>query len=468
MSRFKTTLRTRLTIWYAAALLAVLTVYAGVVFAFLEHSLWQQLDQRLHDDVEDMEALLPASWTSAAQLGDLHTEDLDDDDQSWVEVWSLDGRRLYQSPRAARLPLPTVDPPQGPGLRSVRFGDNRHVRIKDEPSHIGGQPVVIRVTASEDQLRDALVQLLWIMALGMPAAVGAAAYGGFRLACRALAPVDRIVDRARTITAERLGERLPVENPDDEIGRLAQVFNDTLARLETAFDQMRRFTADASHELRTPLTAIRTVGEVALRQARDETEYREVIGSMLEEADHVTRLVDALLMLSRADAGQIPVTREEVDLAALVQQVTAQLDVLAEEKQQVLSVHAQQEVRARVDPFVLRLALVNLVDNAIQYSPRGARIAVRIWMSAAEAMIDVEDNGPGIAAIHHDRLFDRFYRVDGARSRQDGGVGLGLAITRWAVEVQNGRLEVISEEGEGSVFRIRLPREHEHPDSHAA
>jgi heavy metal sensor kinase len=469
MSRVRLTLRMRLTLWYAAALLAVLTLYAGVVFAFLEHSLWQQLDQRLHEDVEDMEALLPASWSAAAQLQELHSAELDDEEETWAEVWSLDGKRLYQSPRAARLPLP-VDPPRDASVRSLQVSADRHVRIKDERSHIGGEPVIIRVTASEDQLLHALVQLLWIMALGLPVALGAAAYGGYRLARRALGPVDRMADRARTITAERLAERLPVENPDDEIGRLANVFNDMFARLETQFEQMRRFTADASHELRTPLTAIRAVGEVALRQARNETEYREVIGSLLEEADHVTRLVDALLMLSRADAGQIRITRQDVDLAALAHQVTTQLEVLAEEKHQLLSIDARQAVHARVDPLVLRLALVNLVDNAIHYSPSGARITVRIWTSSTEALIDVEDNGPGIAAVHHDRLFDRFYRVDGARTRQDGGIGLGLAITRWAVEVQDGRIDVISEEGEGSVFRIRLPRtqEHDQPDSHAA
>jgi heavy metal sensor kinase len=460
MSRLRSTLRLRLTIWYAAVLLAVLVVYAGVVFAFLEHSLWQQLDQRLHEDVEDMEALLPASWSSAAQLEHLHSPELDDEEETWVEVWSLGGTRLYQSPRAARFPVP-VEPPRAARLRSVLTAGQRHVRIKDERSHIGGEPVIIRVTASEERLRGALVQMLWIMALGIPIALAGATYGGYRLARRALGPVDRMAERARTITAERLAERLPVENPDDEIGRLATVFNEMFARLEAQFEQMRRFTADASHELRTPLTAIRAVGEVALREGRNDTEYREVIGSLLEEADHVTRLVETLLMLSRADAGQIQITRQDVDLAALAHQVTGQLEVLAEEKHQSLSVEAAQAVQARVDPLVLRLALVNLVDNAIHYSPSGARITVRIWTTPTETMIDVEDNGPGIAAVHHPHLFDRFYRIDGARTRQDGGVGLGLAITRWAVEVQNGRIEVLSEEGEGSVFRIRLPRDHE-------
>jgi heavy metal sensor kinase len=457
VNRLRLTLRMRLTLWYAAALLAGLLVYAGVVYIILERSLWQQIDQRLHESVEDMEGLLPASWSSHTQLTDLRPDDDDDEEDTWVEVWSLSGSRLYQSPRARRQPLTMLAAPRDPHPYSVQVAEHRHMRVKDEASHIGEEPVIIRVAAPEDQMRDALVRLLWIMALGLPVAVGATGYGGYRLARRALGPVDRMADRARTITAERLGERLAVENPTDEIGRLAGVFNDMFGRLETAFDQMRRFTADASHELRTPLTAIRTVGEVALREARDAKEYRDVIGSMLEETDHVTRLVEGLLMLSRADAGQIPITRQAIDLAEIARRVTSQLDVLAEEKQQSLTVDAPQPVHAHADPFVLRLAIVNLVDNAIRHSPPGARITVRIWASPSEAMIDVEDNGPGIAPMHHERLFDRFYRIEEARTRQSGGVGLGLAITRWAVEVQDGHVEVLSEPGAGSVFRIRLP-----------
>jgi heavy metal sensor kinase len=451
-------LRMRLTFWYAGVLFCVLLTYAGTVYIFLERSLWQQLDQRLHESTEDMESLLPASWSSPQQLTDLRTDDFDDEDDSWIEVWSLDGRRLFQSPRAGRLPLEMLGPPQGARVRSVQAANGRHLRVSDEQSHIGDKPVIIRAAASEDSLRGALLGLFSIMALGLPIAVGTTAYGGYRLARRALRPVDRMAESARLITAERLGDRLDIDNPSDEIGRLGSVMNEMFGRLETAFDQMRRFTADASHELRTPLTAIRTVGEVALREGRDLADYREVIGSMLEETDEMTRLVEALLMLSRADAGQIAIAHEVVDLSDLVRRVAGQLEVLAEEKQQTLAVVASEQVRARVDPVVLRLALVNLVDNAIRHSPIGARVTVRTWASPSEAVIDVEDNGPAIPAIHLPRVFDRFYRVERARTRQGGGVGLGLAISQWAVRVQAGEIEVLSEEGTGSVFRIRLPQ----------
>jgi signal transduction histidine kinase len=182
-----------------------------------------------------------------------------------------------------------------------------------------------------------------------------------------------MAERARTITADRLGERLPIEDPEAELGQLATVFNDTLARLERSFAELRRFTADASHELRTPLTAIRSVGEVGLRRRRDEQAYREIIGSMLEEADRLARLVDSLLLLSRADAGQVALRTERTDLGRMAQEVAAQLEVLAEEAPN--RVHGGG--RSGGGGWTVRIrALINLLDNAIKYSPEGAHIRV--------------------------------------------------------------------------------------------
>jgi signal transduction histidine kinase len=235
------------------------------------------------------------------------------------------------------------------------------------------------------------------------------------------------------------------------------VFNDTFARLERSFAQMRRFTADASHELRTPLTAIRSVGEVGLRAPRDEKAYRDIIGTMLEEVDRLRHLVEGLLTLSRADAGAVKLTPEPVDLAALAREVVHHLGVLAEEKHQSLAVEAVQPVQVWVDRLVLRQAVINVVDNAIKYSPAEAHIRVVVQEQLSSATLAVIDTGPGIAPQHRARIFDRFYRVDTARSRQRGGTGLGLSIARWAVEAHGGHIELESEEGRGSTFRIVLP-----------
>jgi heavy metal sensor kinase len=268
-----------------------------------------------------------------------------------------------------------------------------------------------------------------------------------------------MAERARTITAERLKDRLPVDNPDDELGRLATVFNETLGRLESSFEQMRHFTADASHELRTPLTAIRSVGEVGLRGKRDERAYRDIIGSMLEEADRLALLVDRLLTLSRADRGQEKLSSDRVDLGELADEVATQLDVLAEDKRQTIKVECEAAPIWVGDRLVLRQALLNLVDNAIKYTPAGGEIKIRVAQTSKTALLDVCDNGPGIPAELRSRIFDRFYRIDKSRSRENGGgTGLGLSIAKWAVEVNGGQLTLEAANGPGTTFRITLPQ----------
>jgi heavy metal sensor kinase len=275
-----------------------------------------------------------------------------------------------------------------------------------------------------------------------------------------LAPIGAMAAKAGEITAEHLSERLPVEDPHDEFGRLATVCNQTFARLEDSFERLRRFTADASHELRTPLTALRSVGEVGLQENNDAAACREVIASMLEETDRLTKLVDSLLTLSRADAGSVPIIREQTDLSALAIDVADCIQVLAEEKEQSLVVDAAEPVFAEIDPTTLRQALLNLVDNAVKYTPQQGHISVVVRKTPAEAIIEVIDDGCGIPKEHQARIFDRFYRIDKGRSRDMGGSGLGLAITSWAVEVNGGCIELESEEGHGSRFRIVLPAHH--------
>lgn len=453
--------RVWLTLWYAGALTVVLVLYAGGVFVFLRHSLFTELDGRLHEDFEVAEQMLERTVDGGIRwrASDHHEEENIGDD-SWLEVWSPEGKLLYRREsveRGGREFLFSVAPPGQREYQSISLPNDVHIRALSGPYSVDGLPLVIRVARSEARLRRELNELLLVLGLGLPVAVGIAGFGGYGLARRALAPVGQMADRARTITAERLGERLPVVSPDDELGHLAAVFNETFARLEQSFEQLRRFTADASHELRTPLTAIRSVGEVGLREHRDGNAYREIIGSMLEEADRLGRLVDSLLTLSRADTGQVKLTLEYVDLTELAHEVTNHLGVLAEEKRQSLSVEATAPVYATVDRLVLRQAVINLVDNAIKYTPEGGCVRVVVRDQPSGPTLEVIDTGPGIAAEYRERIFDRFYRVDKARSRGLGGTGLGLSIARWAVEAHGGRIGLESEEGKGSIFQIRLP-----------
>jgi heavy metal sensor kinase len=313
------------------------------------------------------------------------------------------------------------------------------------------------LTAQEAQVRRELAELVIVLLAGAPIGVAMAGAGGYLVARRALSPVDRMAERARAISAERLEERLPVDNPDDELGRLATVFNDLLARLQSSFDRTRQFTADASHELRTPLTSIRSVGETGLRDRLDVEGYREVVGSMLEEADRMTRLVDALLTLSRADAGRLPLSLTSFELQELATEVSAYLSVLAEEKGQQLLVEGEP-VTIEADWLVLRQALVNLVDNAIRYGPAGLPIKIGYGVEHGEAIVEVVDRGPGVSPEHQARIFERFFRADRSRARNAGGAGLGLAIAAWAVGAHGGRIDYRDTPGGGGTFRIALPR----------
>jgi len=420
--------RVRLTLWHAGVLALVICIFSVGILLFVRARLFRGLDEQISHDLATIEKVY---HEETGDLGELAHR------MGITRFQVVEGGTvLYQTPGW---------PPAG--TTPYRFGTFA------DASH--------RITAARDE--TALRQTLWslgvILATGLPCAIGLAIGGGYFLAGRMLSPVRAMAETARKITAESLAERLPVENSQDEFGQLARVVNDTLSRLEEAFEQLRRFTADASHELRTPLTAMRSVGEVALQRSLSGPGYREVIGSMLEEVDRLTRLVESLLTLTRGESGRIPPTLEMINLTGLAASVVEHLRVLAEEKEQSLTIDAGAEVSATCDPAILRLGLINVLDNAIKYTPgRGTiRVGVR-ETSSGEAAIEVEDTGLGISAVHHGRIFERFYRVDRGRSRESGGAGLGLATARWAVEVNGGRIELESEEGKGSLFRIVLPK----------
>jgi heavy metal sensor kinase len=293
---------------------------------------------------------------------------------------------------------------------------------------------------------------------GLPIALGLAGFAGYFLARRALSPVERMARRAHEINGDDLRARLAVENPNDELGLLAQAFNETLGRLERSFEQLRRFTSDAAHELRTPLMAIRSVGEAGLQGQASGEEYREVIGSMLEDSARLSLLVDSLLTIARADAGQIHLEKVDIPILRFVREAVSIMEVLAEEKGQAVSVDGRSSAYVQADPVILRQDIVNLLDNAIKHTPQGGNIMVRVFRAEGlKVAVEVEDGGLGIAPEHRDKVFDRFYRVDDGRAREDGGVGLGLAIAKWGAEAHCGRLDLDCQASGGSIFRLVLP-----------
>ncbi len=456
-------IRTRLTLWYVAILAAALLIYGGSTCAIVLLQLRTQVDQLAIEDLETVEGILTFGADQKLHVReDYHDHPYSEEmEERYLEVRAEDGTLLYRNEHLGERAL-GGKPEPGEGVntyspRSGRLADGTRIRLISRQHMINGHPTLIRLAFSEEPMWQRFWQLAIGLLIGLPFALGVAGAGGYFLARRALGPVERMARRAREISAEQLGARLHVENPQDELGLLAHAFNETLARLEQSFEQLKRFTSDASHELRTPLTAIRSVGEVGLQREGNPEHYREVIGSMLEEAEHLGRLVENLLTISRADSGQIRLQKSALNLTPLVREAASLLEVLAEEKGQSVSIDGDAAIGVNADPVVLRQIVINLLDNAIKYSPRGGRISVRIGQKDANTVcVEVEDSGSGIPAQHRDKVFDRFYRIDDARSRDAGGAGLGLAIAKWGAEAHGGKLELESREV-GCVFRLLLP-----------
>jgi heavy metal sensor kinase len=453
--------RARLTLWYVGVLGGVLLLFVAGTSAFFFWTLRQGLDHRLREDVETVEGLLSFGQDGSLRMSQEHRDEPAERGgrpQELIEVRDASGAVLFRNEVLGGDPSPQ-EGLTGYWERSSRLGDGTRVRLVSRRHTTGGHSILVRVAHSEEPLWSQFQQLVSAMLLALPAGLLVAGLGGYGLARRALAPIDAMARQAEKINAEHLHARLPVENPDDELGHLASVFNATLARLEGSFHQLSRFTADASHELRTPLTAIRSVGEVGLQREGDSAYYRDIIGSMLEEVARLTRLVENLLALSRADAGSVQLRRAATPLLPLAREAAALVEILADEKGQRLTVEGDASATAYVDPLILRQALVNLIDNGIKYSPMGGSVRVHVEAQRGQSLVEIADTGPGIASEDQQKIFERFYRVDQSRARNTGGAGLGLPIVRWAVEANGGALELESRQGQGSTFRIKLPVE---------
>jgi heavy metal sensor kinase len=439
----------------------VVVALACFVRHIASERLLQELDRQLRIDYDVIEAQVEESQGRLVwPVRGAHGEEGYARMFAWFEVWSEDGSVLLRHwPAAETEAHARLGPPAGQQLRfySAEVEPGLFARIMERPGRVEHRDVVLRILRDESGLRRTRRELAEVFLFGLPLAMLLAVAGGWFVARRSLAPVAAMAGRAREISASSLSQRLPVANPHDELGSLATVFNATLQRLESSFSELRRFAADASHELRTPLTALRAEGEVALRTGRDPEQLRQSIGAMLEEAQRLQDLIESLLALARAEADAPPLPQTTVACGPLAQEVAESLRVLAEEKRQRLAVEVANDVMVFGDGGLLRQALLNILHNAIRYTPAGGRITVRCQRRQHQALIEVEDTGEGIAPEHQVRVFERFYRVDKARSRAEGGAGLGLAIARAAIERHGGRIELESAPGRGSLFRIVLP-----------
>jgi heavy metal sensor kinase len=464
-----TYIRTRLTVWYIAIFSLVIGLY---VCAACSIQYWELNGQLYHAEVQDMETvegllyfnsegrlLLNEDYHSRPQdrlLLDRYMEVLDPQGEVLFRNQRLDGRALGGAPLLQEAMVSHF-------AQRVRLADGTHVLAVSHFHPVQGKRVLIRIAYSTEPLRIRVLETLALLLLVLPLALVAAGFAGYRVAGKALTPLSAMARLTEQITATRLNSRIPIENPDDEFGHMARVLNGLLERLEESFRKLQQFTSDVSHELRTPLASIRSVGEVGIEQSHSAEEYNDIIGSMLEEVARLTSMIDTLLTISQADSGGIQLNRTVFPITDLVEESVGVVGVLAEEKKQSIVVTGGRGLFVTADRAFLRMAVINLLDNAVKYSPPGTSIQVQLNLVNGEALhsrqlnLAIKDEGPGIPAAEADRVFDRFYRLDESRARDTGGAGLGLAIAKWSIEAHGGRILLDSSPGNGSAFNIRLP-----------
>jgi|SRR5215469_2529164 len=450
----------RLTLWYLAIFAVAQIVFATGMWLTLRYHLYAITDDNLRDEVADLQTLLESQPPDAsnATLQDQLQRSYADSGE-YLEIYDHSGNLIFQSPafRGRQLAWQPSLADGSESFQNLTLG-KRHLRFITRWVNTGGGRFFVHFGLSARQVHETLEafqEYLWMVApLGLLLAAGV----GYWLSRRALAPVDQLTRTARMVSGSNLSSRLEKLHTGDELQRLSDTLNEMLDRIEAAFRRVSQFTADASHELRTPISLIRTEAELTLRRSRDTEEYRTALGHILGETERTTHLLEQLLALARADSGRETLEIGPLDPRVLVQRVAdAWGPVIRARGLEFSAEITSEEIAVLGDESALRRVLEVLLDNAVKYSAEPGHIRLILAKAEHRAVIMVEDRGVGIPAEEQERIFERFYRVDKARSRTQGGSGLGLSIARWIVQQHGGAIRVNSKAGEGSMFEVTLP-----------
>jgi heavy metal sensor kinase len=452
--------------WYAMLLAAVIALAGGATYLGLEHYLEKSLDESLTTESRTIaQTLLINIRQSGIEyvINEINEHFAPEINGRFVRITRNDGSVAYVSgvPKDQRF-----DPAAIRSLGSVSrehseevdVGDDRELLLHVLPyTNREGDQFLVEVGAPYWQIEKVLHGLLLAFGLGLPLALAGAAGGGYLLMRGALRPVDEITRTAERITSRDLAERLPVAETGDELERLAVALNGMIARLEEAFLQLHRFSADASHELRTPLTILH--GELESMAQRHDlpAAVRDGLGSTLEETERLSRIVENLLTISRLEAGEARVELKLLNLSEIAGSTAEQMRLLADEKNIALSLSASDPVLIEGDPSRIKQVIVNLLDNAIKYTPNGGSVEITTRNVNGYASLEVRDTGLGIAQSDLPHVFERFYRADKARSRELGGSGLGLSIVKSIVNAHGGEVTVSSDGTAGTRFTVSIP-----------
>ena len=447
-------IRQRLTLWYAAALLAGLGIFALAMWVSLQERLVSGVDARLAQRIQGLETALgaEAEIRDRAQLQRELAEFVREiPDGSLVQLRSTAGDVLLPTPNQQIL-----RPSLGGTAPYTEITGGRKLRIATARLQSAGSVYDAQVAVSLDEILGVMQDFRHLLLLLIPGVLIVSCLGGYWLSSRALRPVDRITSVARSIGVHNLSQRIAVPQTGDELQRMAQTWNDVLERLDIAVKRIRQFTSDASHELRTPLALIRATAELALRRERDPEGYRASLGQIEREAEHMTALTESLLTLARADAGGLEMTMQATNLNELVLAVVEQNTAIAMEKGVTLrAATVDRPAWVAVDPSGIRRILLILVDNAMKHTPAGGAVTVSAAAEAGCVILAVEDSGEGIPAAALPHIFERFYRADPARG-SGSGFGLGLSIAQAIAQAHGSTIAVSGTPGAGARFSLPL------------
>ena len=462
----RNSLRARVTAFYVSMLALALVFFSFAVYggvrAYLTNSMERDLNHTAEAIVKDYLVPLESKGQTwfLSEMSESYPPGISD---PFVRI-SQGGTLLYESGdlrdplvRISKLPLPTASDEMNSFHRATaETGQPLMIyNLTYSPSH--GEPIIVETGASMEPLYHLLHSLFMILLIATPAILIGAAVGGHLLMAGPLRPVVVLTEQAELIGRKELGERLSIIRSGDELERLSLALNRMIDRLEAALAHNQRFSADASHELRTPLTIIRGELEALLEIPELNEQATEGITSSLEESDRMSRIVENLMTISRLDGGGERVEMLPIELACILKTTLDHMSLLAEEKNIMITCEADAPVCVTGDAMRLKQVIVNLVDNAIKYTPEDGRVLVRLEAQGKEAVLTVADTGIGIPAESLPHVFDRFYRTDKARSREFGGTGLGLAIVKAICSALNGSLSIESTENKGTTLQVHLP-----------
>jgi heavy metal sensor kinase len=450
-------------VWYAGWLTVLFVVFGFFVYGSLRYNLRESLRQSLErraNTIADLAQKLPTDRTNLA--AEIQRRFAPEANHRFTRV-VIDGTVVYTSGEPSdrsfdpsgvpRQPIP----PEGESFDRLFLPDGESLLAVTVSRTDGVRTIVTEEGSAEAPLRATLDAWLIALVVGLILLIWGAAFGGYLLVQRALLPVDQIIRSAERISSRNLGERLPVPDTRVELERLSTALNHMIRRLDDAFQHTQRFLADASHELRTPLTIVRAELEAIIDRTNESLEVRGLAASALDEVDRLRKIVEDLFALSRLDSGEALTQFTLLDLGELVASTADQMCLLAEDKGISISCRSPGAVIVEGDRARLTQVIVNLLDNAIKYTPNGGHIEVRVNTSDHKAILEVADNGIGIPPEVVPRIFDRFFRADRARSRELGGAGLGLSIVKSICVAHRGAVEVKSADGKGTQITVELP-----------